>query len=91
MHKRQDFIAATLQWNMHMRTQHRDRGVDQAGFYVLVGASMPAILFESAFISNKREEKLLKQKNFRQKIAQALYDSIMEFKKLQEKDQVGIR
>jgi N-acetylmuramoyl-L-alanine amidase len=89
--KESEDLAAIFQRNMHMRTQLRDRGVDQAGFYVLVGASMPAILFESAFISNKREEKLLKQKKFRQKIAQAMYDSIMEFKELQESDQVGIR
>ncbi|MBU1880893.1 N-acetylmuramoyl-L-alanine amidase, partial [bacterium] len=61
-------------------TNLRDRGVDQAGFYVLVGASMPAILFEAPFLSNSREEKLLKQKKFRQKIAQSLFDSILEFK-----------
>ena len=36
-------------------TLARDRGVRQAPFYVLLGAKMPAILVECAFISNKRE------------------------------------
>jgi N-acetylmuramoyl-L-alanine amidase len=36
-------------------TPARDRGVRQAPFYVLLGAKMPAILVECAFISNKRE------------------------------------
>jgi N-acetylmuramoyl-L-alanine amidase len=89
--KESESLAAIVQKNTQMRTQLYNRGVDQAGFYVLVGASMPAILFEAPFISNKREEKLLKQKSFRQKIAQALYDSVMEFKELQESDQIGIR
>ncbi|MFH1861277.1 MAG: N-acetylmuramoyl-L-alanine amidase, partial [bacterium] len=57
-------------------------GVDQAGFYVLVGASMPAILVETAFISNKAEEKLLRTKKFRQQLAQAIYEGIVEFVQL---------
>lgn len=82
-------LADVVQKKVKLHIQLKDRGVDQAGFYVLVGASMPAILFEAPFITNKREEKLLKTKKFRQKIAQALYESILEFKGREEKMEVG--
>ena len=60
------------------------RGVSQAGFVVLNKAYMPAVLVETAFISNKKEESLLGEESFRQRIAQALYDSIKEFKRKYE-------
>uniref|UniRef100_A0A7C6AG94 N-acetylmuramoyl-L-alanine amidase n=1 Tax=candidate division WOR-3 bacterium TaxID=2052148 RepID=A0A7C6AG94_UNCW3 len=55
------------------------RGVNQAGFYVLRGAFMPAVLVECAFISNPEEEKLLKQKDFKQKIAYAIFCGLRDF------------
>jgi len=55
------------------------RGVNQAGFYVLNGAYMPAILVESAFISHKDEEKLLKKSDTRRKIAQAIAKGLAAF------------
>jgi len=61
------------------------KGVYQAGFYVLIGAAMPRILVEAAFLSNKYEERLLRTKAFRQKIAVALFESIKEFKNKYEK------
>lgn len=59
--------------------QLKNRGVDQAGFYVLVGASMPAVLFETAFISNPAEEAKLNDPKFRQQIADQLAESILKF------------
>ena len=53
-----------------------DRGVKQAPFVVLKGANMVAVLAEIAFISNPEEEKLLKNSEFRQKIAQGLFEAI---------------
>jgi N-acetylmuramoyl-L-alanine amidase len=76
-----ELLAETVQKKLKIQTQLRDRGVDQAGFYVLVGASMPAILIETPFLSNKREEKLLKSRKFRQKLAQGIFDSIVDFKR----------
>ncbi len=45
---------------------------------------MPAVLIETAFISNKDEETLLKKNSFRQKIAQSIFESIKGFKKKYE-------
>jgi len=56
-----------------------NRGVNQAGFYVLNGAYMPAILVESAFISHKDEEKTLKQSKIRERIAQAIARGLASF------------
>ncbi|MCJ7813015.1 N-acetylmuramoyl-L-alanine amidase, partial [bacterium] len=63
-------------------------GIYQAGFRVLVGAAMPRICVETAFISNEYEERLLRTKNFHQQAAEAIYESIKQFK---EKYEQGIR
>jgi N-acetylmuramoyl-L-alanine amidase len=54
--------------------------VDQAGFFVLDKAYMPAVLIETAFISNKDDEKLLKKDDFHKKTAKAIFESIVAFK-----------
>ena len=55
------------------------RGVNQAGFYVLNGAYMPAVLVETAFISNPEEERLLKKPSFRQNVAEGIARGLAEF------------
>jgi len=60
-------------------------GIYQANFYVLVGAAMPKVLIETAFLSNKYEERLLRTRSFRQKVAEAIYESIKDFKVKSEK------
>jgi N-acetylmuramoyl-L-alanine amidase len=57
----------------------RNLGVKQAGFYVLIGARMPAVLVETSFISNPREEKLLARKDYRDTLSQSLLNGIMKF------------
>ncbi|HEU0265088.1 MAG TPA: N-acetylmuramoyl-L-alanine amidase, partial [Geobacterales bacterium] len=54
----------------------KNLGVKQGPFYVLVGATMPSILVEAAFISNPREEKLLKDRRFQEVTAEGIYDGI---------------
>jgi len=41
---------------------------------------MPAVLIEIAFISNQHEEKLLKQRWFRQQVAEAIFNGLKDFK-----------
>lgn len=56
-----------------------NRGVKQAPFVVLKGVNMAAVIVEIAFISNPTEEKLLKNNEFSQKTAQALFDAIIYY------------
>jgi N-acetylmuramoyl-L-alanine amidase len=55
------------------------RGVKQAGFYVLRGTWMPAVLVEAAFISNPGEEALLRTLDFRFRISRAIVAAIESF------------
>ncbi len=54
----------------------RDRGIRKAPFIVLIGASMPSVLAEIGFISNPRDEAMMKRPEYRQKIAEALYKGV---------------
>lgn len=58
-----------------------NRGVKQAGFYVLGGAAMPAILLEIGFVTNPREERRLKEARYRDEIARAILAGIAEYKR----------
>jgi N-acetylmuramoyl-L-alanine amidase len=57
----------------------RNRGVKKAPFVVLIGATMPSILVEIGFVSNSREEGLLKRSDHRQKLAEALYKGVARY------------
>ena len=64
------------------------RGVKQAGFYVLVGASMPSVLVETGFISNKQDEAYLKSQKGRKEVANTIYKSIVEYREFYEKQMI---
>ncbi|MEE9614172.1 MAG: N-acetylmuramoyl-L-alanine amidase [Thermodesulfobacteriota bacterium] len=70
-----EFIHVSLQKTMG----GEDRGVKQAPFRVLVGATMPAVLVEVGFISNPREERNLSGKKGRNRIASAISKGVAEF------------
>ena len=57
----------------------RMRGIKQAGFHVLVGASMPNLLVEVGFITNKSEAKLLNKSSYRKEMARGLYNGIADY------------
>jgi N-acetylmuramoyl-L-alanine amidase len=59
----------------------RDRGVKQAPFVVLIGAGMPSVLAEIAFMTHSQEGKLLKTPAYRQKIAEALSQGIRRYQR----------
>ncbi|PYQ15488.1 MAG: hypothetical protein DMF79_19665, partial [Acidobacteria bacterium] len=69
-------FAASVQEAMvqNVRQQHavEDRGVHTAPFYVLIGANMPSVLAEIAFVTNPDDEKRLKTRDYRDLIARAL-------------------
>jgi N-acetylmuramoyl-L-alanine amidase len=62
----------------------RNRGVKSARFYVLKGVRVPSVLIEVGFISNTTEESRLKNSSFRQRIAQAIADGIVNYKQRYE-------
>jgi N-acetylmuramoyl-L-alanine amidase len=57
----------------------RDRGVRQAPFVVLIGATMPSILAEIGFVSNPHDERLLRRNDTRQHIAEALMKGVLQY------------
>ena len=57
-----------------------DQGVRRAGFYVLAGAAMPAVLFEGSFISNPVEARRLNSEDYRQRLADALVNAVRAYR-----------
>jgi N-acetylmuramoyl-L-alanine amidase len=74
------FVQRSLASNLSKKYERmKNLGVKQALFYVLVDAEMPSVLVEVAFISNKREERLLRSKAFRETSAKALASGIYKY------------
>jgi len=59
----------------------RDRGIKKAPFVVLIGANMPSVLAEISFLTNPKDEHLLRRPDYREKIAEALYDGVLGYLK----------
>jgi N-acetylmuramoyl-L-alanine amidase len=77
-------LAETVQRSMAKKLAARNRslrdlGVKQAPFVVLIGAVMPSVLAEISFVTNKQDGTLLKTQAYRQQIAQALFDGIVNY------------
>jgi N-acetylmuramoyl-L-alanine amidase len=74
-------LAASVQQALNALTGVKDRGVRQAPFRVLMGATMPAILVESGFISNPEEEARFRDDAYKDKIALGIAQAVAEFRK----------
>jgi len=77
-------FAADIQESLAKRIQKlnktvKDRGVRKAPFVVLVGADMPSILTEISFLSNPADERLLKNPEHRQRVAEGLYQGVANY------------
>ena len=64
-----EYLADRIQVNLDKRIDSINRGVKQAGFHVLVGATMPNVLVEVGFITNKYEAKQLAKAQYKREIA----------------------
>jgi N-acetylmuramoyl-L-alanine amidase len=71
----QHLYAASVRAN----SRTRNRGVKKAPFVVLIGASMPSVLAEIGFVSNPKDEALLKRAETRQKIAEGLFKGLSQY------------
>ena len=74
-------LAETVLDSMTRSLRIANRGVKQAGFYVLGGAAMPAILVEIGFLTNRKEERKLKDSWYREQVARAIYAGLAEYKR----------
>jgi len=66
----------------NLRERYRDvkeLGVKQAPFFVLIGARMPSVLIETSFISNKKEERRLKDNRYLDQLAQGIVNGIKSY------------
>jgi N-acetylmuramoyl-L-alanine amidase len=67
--------------------QRGNRGVRQAGLLVLRKTSMPSVLVELGFISNREEERFMRSSAGQNKLADALYRAFTTFKREYDRKQ----
>lgn len=72
-------LASKIQTQFTERVSRRDRGVKQAGFWVLFNTTMPSVLIETGFISNPAEEKFLTSAQGQDYMASAIYRACREY------------
>jgi N-acetylmuramoyl-L-alanine amidase len=76
-------LAALMARDIAQRVSIGDRGVKQAGFYVLRGTHAPAVLFEMAYVTNPKDEVRLQSARFRRKLVDGVYAGILDYAKRQ--------
>ena len=74
----QDSLAKRVQKSVKLV---KNRGVRKAPFVVLIGADMPSVLTEISFLSNPADEKMLKQPEHRQRVAEGIFQGISGYLK----------
>ncbi len=72
-------LARSIQRNIARQTNMRDRGVKEGNLYVLRNTSMPAALVETGFLTGREDAPRLADPDFRQQMAQAIADGILEY------------
>lgn len=74
-------LASKMQSKFSIYTPLRNRGVKQAGFWVLYKTTMPGVLIETGFLSNSNDEKFLNSKEGQTQLSKAIANAISEYKK----------
>jgi N-acetylmuramoyl-L-alanine amidase len=72
-------LASKIQTQYKDNNKRYDRGVKQAGFWVLYNTTMPSVLTETGFISNPEEEKYLNSKEGQDNISAALFRACLDY------------
>ncbi len=78
-HEQSTGLASNVQSQFKNRTGRFDRGVKQAGFWVLYMTTMPSVLIETGFITNADEEKYLASKEGQEFIASAIFRASRDY------------
>ena len=77
-------LAEMIQRQFRERVKRRDRGVKQAGFYVISRTVMPSVLVELGFLTNASEEDFLNSQVGKEYMASAIYRAVRDFKDFRE-------
>lgn len=78
-------LAGLIQNQFANRVHRTNRGVHQAGFYVLWSASMPSVLVELGFLSNPSEARFLTSDRGKTYLASAIFRAVRAYKAQYEK------
>jgi N-acetylmuramoyl-L-alanine amidase len=73
-------LGSLIQNQFRDRVGRKDRGVRQAGYYVISFTSMPSVLVELGFLTNRKEEDFLHSEEGRTYMASALYRAFREYR-----------
>lgn len=73
--QRSAVVSLATQWS-----DTTDGGLHRAAFYVLVGARMPAVLFETSYISNPIEEQRLASADYQQRLADGIANAVKAYR-----------
>ncbi len=73
-------FASFLEQEMGKKLSSASHGVKQAGFYVLVGASMPNVLIETGYLSNRKDEMYLRSPSGQQVVAESILEALRLYK-----------
>ena len=72
-------VAGSLLQELKKVGEVHSRKVEKAGFVVLKSPDIPSVLVESAFLSNPREEKKLRTREYRQRVAKAVLKGVKKY------------
>lgn len=81
-------LASHVQYNFTAKLSRKNRGVKQAGFWVLHNTYMPSVLIETGFITNKKEGDYLNSQKGKREVAKSISDAILEYRSTLNSDLV---
>ena len=81
-------MASKIENEFETAAKRKSMGVKQAGFYVLYKTTMPSLLSEIGFVSNREEEKFLTSAKGQDLIASALFKAFRDYKLEMENGQL---
>lgn len=84
--RKSEALATLIEGQFTERVGRKSRGVKQAGFYVLWGASMPAVLVELGFLTNRSEARYLASQQGQDYMASAIFRAVRAFQQDYERE-----
>ena len=75
-------LAKFVQDNFTYKLKRNNRGVKQAGFWVLHNTYMPSVLIETGFLTNKSEGNYLNSNKGQSEMSSSIHKAIMDYKKI---------